>query len=112
MGDYNKLIVNCGIKKIKDEEIDSLKEGLKDKIGLCSSAYHAGGEIIHVDNDWRHRTDITIVTQCKYGRGIEEFIDWLKPQVIDGVGEGEVFAMNFSEYSVEPILYKMEQSEL
>ena len=105
MGDYNKLIVNCSIKKT--ENIDALKQELKDRIGLVTSAYHCGGELIHADNEWDDSTSIVIVTQCKYGRGIEEFIEWLRPQVIQGMGDGGVFAIDFSEYGSVPTVYSM-----
>ena len=105
MGDYTKVIVNCGIEKLEDNEIADYKAKFLDNVRLCSSAYHCGGELLEIQNDWHHRTDITFVTQLKYSQGLEEFIDWLKPQVIDGMGEEDAFALVFTEYHIEPKVY-------
>ena len=112
MGDYTKVIVNCAIKKIDENRIEGFRKEFLDKAYLCSSAYHCGGELLEIDNDWHHRSDITFVTQLKYGRGLEEFIEWLKPLVIQGMGENDAFALVFSEYQKEPTLYYMEDNGL
>ena len=114
MGDYTKVIVNCGVKKREGEELESFKKEFLDNVYLCSSAYHCGGEVFHIDNDWHHRTDITFVTQLKYSRGLEEFIDWLRPHVTQGFGEsndegGEMFAMSITEYQQSPTVYWTKQ---
>jgi len=108
MGDYTKLIVNCGLKKMTDKETESFKILVQEKLGgLCSSAYHCGGELLELDNEWHHRTDLTIVNQHKYSIGIIDFIDWLRPYVVDGMGQDEVFAMAFTEYDDIPNLFTM-----
>lgn len=104
MGDYTKLIVNCSIKKT--ENTDTLKEEILSRIGLTTSAYHCGGELLDISNDWHHRTDITLVTQCKYGRGVDEFIEWLEPQVIGGFGPNDIWAIVCSEYDEKPIIHQ------
>lgn len=109
MGDYTKLIVNCSVEK--REDIDALREEILNQIILHSSAYHCGGEVLHIGNEWHHRTDITLVTQAKYGQGISEFLEWLKPQVINGFGESDIFAIEMDEYSNNPIIHKKELSE-
>lgn len=110
MGDYNKLIVNCSLKKMNKDEVELFEKRVRDSIGISSSAYHCGGELLHIDNYWHHRTDFTLVTQAKYGIGVQEFIDWLRPQVIDGMGENETFAIEFSEYDEYPKTYhKLEE---
>ena len=109
MGDYTKVIVNCSIKKIEDEkEIESFKDEFFGMVSSnSSSAYQCGGDIFHFCNEWHHRSSITFITQMKYGRGLEEFIEWLRPKVIQGSGDSDVFAMSFSEYQTEPTLHKM-----
>lgn len=111
MGDYTKLIVNASVKKMTDEEAAEFKLLLEDILQPSSSAYHCGGEIIHVGNEWRHRTDILICAQRKRGNGIEEFLAWLKPQLIDGMGEREAFALTFTEYQSSPDVYWLVDKE-
>lgn len=111
MGDYTKVIVNCSTDKMNDDEIESFKTQFLDKAYLCSSAYHCGGELLEIKNDWHHRTDITFVTQLKYSRGLDEFIEWLKPKVTNGMGESDVFALSFTEYQSKPTLYQMEKED-
>ena len=107
MGDYTKLIVNCSIKKT--ENTDKLREEILEHIDLMSSAYHCGGEFLHIENEWHHRTDITLVTQAKYGRGIDEFLAWLTPMVTNGIGEDDVFAIVCDEYTSNPVTYKIKE---
>lgn len=111
MGDYNKLIVNCSIKKTEAEDLEKFKVEVLDKIYLSSSAYQCGGCVFHIDNDWNHRTDIILVTQTKYGRRIPEFLDWLAPQVIQGCGDKDAWAMEWSEYQKEPTIRYMEKGD-
>jgi hypothetical protein len=109
MGDYTKVIVNCSLKKMSDKDAAKLEEEILEMAGTYSSAYHCGGELIKIQNDWHHRSDLTFVTQMKYSRGLDEFIDWLRPQVIEGMGECDAFAMSFTEYQKEPTVYYKEQ---
>ena len=103
MGDYTKLIVNCSVKT-QDEK--KLRESI-DEFYRSSSMYHCGGEILHIDTD-SFRTNITMVAQYKYSIGMNEFLEWLRPQVIDGFGEDGIFAISCTEYCKEPTLYKIE----
>lgn len=111
MGDYNKLIVNCSINKIKDEDLEKYKAEFLDKIYIGSSAYHCGGELLEINNHWHHKTDITLVTQTKNGHLIPEFLDWLEPQVIQGCGYKEAWAMEWSEYQREPTIRYMRNDD-
>lgn len=105
MGDYTKLVVNCSVKKTDAPE--KLKQEIMDRIGLCSSAYHCGGELLDINNEWHHRTDITLITQKKWGNGIKEFLEWLKPQVINGIGDEDIYAFECSEYEGGLIIHKL-----
>jgi hypothetical protein len=109
MGDYTKLIVNCSIRKVPDGDIESFKNEFLSNVSFSSSAYHCGGEVFEVSNDW-HRTDVTFVTQLKYSRGLEEFIEWLRPQVVDGFGEADWFALSCTEHQAEPTLYFLDRT--
>lgn len=107
MGDYTKLIVNCSVKKT--DSIEELKTEILDMISLTTSAYHCGGEILEVTNSW-DSTCISLITQAKYGSGIEEFLTWLKPQIVQGMGGRECYAIIINEYSDIPdIRYLSEQ---
>ena len=106
MGDYTKLIVNCSVKKQDEEKLRSkINEFYR-----SSSMYHCGGEVLHIDSDC-FRTNISMVSQHKYSRGIDEFIEWLEPQVIDGFGEDKIFAISCTEYSKIPKLFKKVKEE-
>lgn len=111
MGDYTKVIVNCSIKKMSDSEIIPFTDLLRSKMGITSSAYHCGGEIIKVDNSWDHRTDVSMITQNKYGRDVFSFIEWLRPLVVEGSGQDDVYCMTFSEYCSKPTLYSLSDSD-
>lgn len=107
MGDYNKLIVACTVSgKIKDE----LKERVKD-LNLYNSAYQSQEVVISIEpNDWHHREgdlNVVLVGQTKWGNGQLEFCEWLKPHVIQGSGENDVYAMSFNEYSDTPQMWKL-----
>lgn len=110
MGDYNKLIVNCSLKNMSEDEIEEFKKEALERIYLSSSAYQCGGEVFELDNHWHHRTDMVLITQTKWGRNIQDFIKWLTPQATQGSGEDDVIAMEFSEYDKEPRLYKLNQT--
>jgi hypothetical protein len=111
MGDYNKLIVSCTVKGVVKEELKNKVEGL----GLGTSAYQSQEHIISIEeNDWDHRKgdlNVIIVGQTKNGRGQNEFCEWLRPHVIQGSGENDVFAMSFSEYGDEPSIWKLGQND-
>lgn len=106
MGDYTKLIVNCSVKEQDEEQ-------LRNKINefyRSTSMYHCGGELLHINSDG-YRTNITMVSQHKYSRGIDEFLEWLRPQVVDGFGEDEIYAISCTEYCKEPKVYKLINEE-
>lgn len=111
MGDYTKLIVNCSVKKMTDEEVLVFKDKIMGKMGLLSSAYHAGGEVLEVDNEWGHRTDVTLVTQDKYGGKLDDFLNWLAPQVTNGCGQDDAWAMTWTEYQREPDIHYLMEKE-
>jgi len=105
MGDYNALIVSAGIKRIDDDKLEDFKKEILDRIGLCDSAYHATSPFISVEN-CHFQTTLSMITQAKYNRGVDDFLDWLEPQVIDGLGPEQVWSINYSEYFNEPTIRK------
>ena len=111
MGDYNKLIVSCTVKVENEKELNDKIE----ELGLGSSAYQSQERIVSIiPNDWHHRKgclNLILVGQTKYGRGQDEFCKWLKPYVVQGSGENEVYAISFSEYSDTPTMWKLQESE-
>lgn len=107
MGDYNVQIVTAGIEK---RDTNELENEIFERLTLCDSAYHATAPVLGINNSWDHRTTITLVTQAKYNRGVEEFLDWLEPMVISGIGENDTWAINYSEYSGEPTVRKLNNS--
>jgi hypothetical protein len=107
MGDYNVLIISAGVKKIDDNAVDEFKTLISEKLPCTSSAYHATAHFISIDNSWSHQTRLSIITQTKWGDGIKEFIEWLTPMVVKGIGSGNVWALEFSEYDPYPIITKL-----
>ncbi len=104
MGDYTKLIVHAEVRCSKQELLEQLEE-----LHLNESAYHCDGVVEHIEES-RERLNITLVGQTKYGRGQEEFIEWLRPHVLQGSGPDDVFAIQFCEYDGEPCLYRKRNS--
>lgn len=105
MGDYNKLIVSCNVKsEIKKELLDKLED-----FQLYDSAYQSQECITSIEENRRGKggLNVILIGQRKWGDGIKEFCNWLRPFVLQGSGENDVFAMEFSEYSISPILYEM-----
>lgn len=105
MGDYTKIIVNCDVK-IKEEDIPSFKEELLENVEYMSSSYHCGGELLEIRNSFG-QTSLSFITQLKYSRGLEEFITWLRPFVIQGFGPNDIFCLAYTEYSIIPTEYKL-----
>lgn len=98
MGDYVKLIVHAEVRA-DEEELNKEIEKLK----LCDSAYHCSGVVKSVvKSEYGDVIHLTLIGQTKYARNQSEFIEWLKPKVIDGSGPSEVFAMQFDEMYSEP----------
>ena len=109
MGDYSKLIVSCTVKPEIEEELKAKIE----ELSLCTSAYQSDEFIVNLkQSDLRSRDclDVIIVGQTKWGHRQSEFCEWLRPHVIQGSGLNDVFAMSFSEYSDEPIIWKIGNS--
>jgi hypothetical protein len=108
MGDYNKLIVACTVKGEIKEELKAKVE----ELGLNSSAYQSQEIVISIEpNPWHHRKEdlnVVLVGQTKYGRGQSEFCAWLKPHVLQGSGENDVFAIAFTECSDTPMIWKLD----
>ena len=99
MGDYTKLIVNCTVRDIKSCE--KFSEEILERLPLCTSAYHCRGELLEIVQDVVHKKvyHVTFVTQAKYGKGIDEFIEWLGPKVVQGFGNDSIFAFEVDEYA-------------
>lgn len=115
MGDYTKLIVH--------EEVNAPKKELKDKIkelGLYESAYHCDGVVESVEDSAYYKgyqenhINLTLVGQTKYGRGQNEFLDWLEPYIRQGSGVKGIWAFQIDEYGTEPnyrFLHPMDKGE-
>lgn len=101
MGDYNVQIISAKLKRIDDDKLDEFKIEIQSRMPLLDSAYHATSPFISVSN-WHHCTNLSMIVQAKYNRGVEEFLDWLRPMVLGGMGPGDAWSINFSEYSKEP----------
>ncbi len=98
MGDYVKLIVHAEVTCTKEEVETAIKEILRP----TESAYHCDDAIPQLD-----RGVFTLAVQTKYGRGQDEFLKWLKHFVVQGSGPSSVYAMQFSEYSVDPTFHRL-----
>ena len=99
MGDYTKLIVNCEVKTDKSNE--DFREEVLEKLGghLRSSAYHCEGEGLYIgDCIIDGRKTILLANQHKYSDGIDEFLDWLEPNVTQGFGAEDYWAIIATEY--------------
>jgi len=111
MGDYNKLIVSCTVNGSIKEELQVKIEELE----LGTSAYQSQEHTISIKpGSWDHiknHLEVILVGQTKYGRGQSEFCEWLRPNVIQGSGRNDVFAISFSEYSDTPTLWKISNYE-
>lgn len=111
MGDYVKLIVNAEVKVSRSE-----LEAKIDELDLCESAYHCGGLIRDLSSStYRKHSDYTtliLIGQTKWGNRQAEFLDWLAPYVRDGSGPAEAWAIQFDEYSPEPILRCAKKDEV
>jgi len=111
MGDYNKLIVACTVKGSIEKELRAEIE----ELGLYDSAYQSQEKIISIEpNKWGHREgelNLIMVGQTKWGSGQREFCEWLRPHVIQGSGENDVYAMSFSEHSDQPQMWKLSDHE-
>lgn len=101
MGDYSKLIVSCTVKSEIKKELTKRLEDFK----LYASAYQSQERIVSIEESEWGNLNLILIGQRKWGDGIEDFCNWLKPYVLQGSGENEVFAMEFSEYSTSPKLY-------
>lgn len=100
MSDYTKLIVNCSV--VNNKTIEDYKAEILENMGgyLSSSAYHCEGELLEVTNSSyiKDKKHISLIAQNKYGRDIPGFLEWLKPQVTQGMGYNDIFAFEISEY--------------
>lgn len=107
MGDYNTHIYTGAVKKMTDEEAKKFESELHDRCLWMTSAYHSIANVLEIDNSWHHETRFAIVTQAKVGscdEGVREFEEWLRPQIIDGVGQRGAWSMCFTEYTSLPMV--------
>jgi hypothetical protein len=105
MGDYTKLIVSAVAIGVTKEEVEAkIKE-----LDPSSSYYHATGTVVDVQNDdtFANRVEISIICQTKYGRGQQEFLEWMQPFVKDGSGPNDIWAIQMDEYSVTPRFWQL-----
>jgi hypothetical protein len=97
VGDYNVLIVSAKVRTSADEK--TFKEEFQEMFPQTDSAYHATAPFI----EWNGWT-VSAIGQAKYNRGVAEFMDWLRPHVIAGMGPRDAWAINFSEYTDQPTI--------
>lgn len=105
MGDYVKLIIDAEVRVSRE----ALEHKL-DELPLCVSAYHSEGfvkEIQAPEYGDKDRFMLVVVGQTKYGRGQEEFLNWLKPFVTQGSGPSEIWAFQINEYTSKPTVWEM-----
>jgi hypothetical protein len=107
MGDYEKLIVNAEVR-VNEKELKAKIE----ELGLLDSAYHCSGVAKYINRAYpEDPVQLILVGQTKYGRGQDEFLDWLTPHVVQGSGADEVWSIQFSEYTGNPTLRRMRESK-
>lgn len=99
MGDYNVQIISASLKNITPE----IEEEIVNTINKYSrnSAYHTTVNSVNIDKtygDFR----ITAIFQLKYNQGYIDILDLIRPHVIHGMGPGNAWSINFSEYDKEP----------
>lgn len=114
MGDYTKLIVSC--------QVDVPEEDLRQRVSelsLNTSAYHSQEYIVSIErSDWSHREgdctfNLILVGQTKWGRGQEDFLNWLKPYVTDASGPLGIWAFQISEYGEDGlVVHKLQTNEV
>jgi len=101
VGDYTKLIVDADVKG----ELNILEQKV-DELGLCTSGYHSEGLVKQITPALNQRFfNLVLVGQTKYGRGQEEFLQWLSLHVVKGSGPDEIWAFQISEYCSEPRIW-------
>lgn len=104
MGDYNVLIVNCGLKAKTKKEVEEIESEIKNRMGLGDSAYHDIAPFISISDSCVGISGykLSMVVQDKYGSRIPEFLDWLEPLTYGGIGPDECWAIEYTEYSSTP----------
>ncbi len=110
MGDYNVQIISARIKKPPTLDDNQLREEILERLPLCDSAYHGTNPFVNVGTD-SIGTYVSLITQAKWNRGVNEFLDWFEPMVCQGIGEDDVWSINYSEYSGEPTIRKTKYKE-
>ena len=106
MGDYTVLIITAGLKKIPDDKLKEFEGEVLDRMPLNDSAYQASAPTIALEQ-WFTQTRLSLITQAKYSRGISEFLDWLRPMVVQGIGSEDVWATYYTEYCSTPQTEKL-----
>jgi hypothetical protein len=110
MGDYTKLIVHANVRVPEDKLREKIEE-----LGLCTSAYHCDGVIESIGPRSGYGEApyiaLTLVGQTKWGCGQDEFLDWLAPFVIQGSGPKDAWSIQFTEYSAEPVIRTMPNTD-
>lgn len=114
MGDYNAVFISAKLKvRTKDEEaFKKFKKKVKDKLSPRYSSYHATANFINFKRIDSRYIILTLVTQAKYNQGIEEFKNWLRPMVVQGLGLKDAWYINFGEYNQEPIIEYLGDNEI
>ncbi len=113
MGDYNALIISAKVKPQAGMTVRDFEWEISARLPPCISAYHATSHFVQVlEHDWcPGYFFLSMMTQAKYNRGVEEFLKWLEPMVMQGMGADEAWAINFSEYSRQPRIEYLQPPE-
>lgn len=99
MGDYNVQIINARVN-VPKKYASRFREEILRRLPLIDSAYHATAPFLEVDTSFD--TTVSMITQTKYNKGVEEFLDWFKDYVLQGIGSNDIWSINYSEYSSVP----------
>ena len=104
MADYNVQIISCVVKTELTEE--EFKKEVLDRLPLRDSAYHATAPVIQVNRycSYADRLTLSMITQARFNVGVAEFKEWIRPMIVQGIGEDETWGINFSEHSGSPQL--------
>lgn len=103
MGDYNVQIISARVKT--EMSLEEFTKEVESRLCRHDSAYHATAPFINIVSERFDRSiTVSAIIQAKYNHGIEEFLQWLEPMVVQGIGKDEAWSINFSEYGREPAI--------
>lgn len=112
MGDYNVQIISARVKNPDKKSSEDFKEEVESRLPKIDSAYHSTSPFISVSDNFGDSLTLSMIVQAKYNRGVDEFIKWLKPMVIGGMGAADVWSLNFNEYDRGPKIICLREDDL